>query len=166
MLDDRRAFLGWERSLLEEVAEWLLARKEALPRMVVLVPTAQAGRRLRERLAESGGVLAPRVMRPEGVLPGDEKVAGRAAELAAWVEVLEHVEDWSAYAGAFPSPPGVEEELRIHPGYYYRRYRYPSVGKFRNPGRYHKNWRPGRHVRMLECQFYSARGRLLPPNYL
>jgi ATP-dependent helicase/nuclease subunit B len=112
--------LGWDRPMLDLVVEWLTARKDELPGMVVVMPTAQGGRRLREALAEAGGCLAPRVVRPEWFLPKDEKltsggsgakglVAGRVSELAAWMEVLEGVEDWGEYEGVFPIAPGTGE---------------------------------------------------------
>ncbi|NNM28980.1 MAG: hypothetical protein HKO57_05625, partial [Akkermansiaceae bacterium] len=48
----RREHLGWERPFLPVLVEWLLARREELPGTLVVVPTAQAGRRLREAMAE------------------------------------------------------------------------------------------------------------------
>ena len=104
-----RVFLGWERPFLGVLAEWLLARRDALPGMLVVVPTAQAGRRLREALAESAGaLLAPKVVTPGHFLRTDE-AAPEAIELLAWVETLEAVRDWDAYAAAFPVPPGEGE---------------------------------------------------------
>ncbi|MEI7928736.1 MAG: hypothetical protein WCH40_09315, partial [Verrucomicrobiales bacterium] len=42
-----RHFLGWERPFLGLLVDWLLARRDKLPGMLVVVPTAQSGRRLR-----------------------------------------------------------------------------------------------------------------------
>lgn len=106
---DRREFLGWDRPLLALVSEWLLVRREALASMLVVVPTAQSGRRLRERLAEAGGVLGPRVVTPAFFLEA-RRAAPAGPELVAWVEVLEAVADWKEFAGAFPRPPGEGEE--------------------------------------------------------
>ena len=57
-----RVCLGWDRPFLLRAVEWLLARRDELPRMLVVVPTAQGGRRLREALAEraetAGGMTA------------------------------------------------------------------------------------------------------------
>jgi ATP-dependent helicase/nuclease subunit B len=61
-----RVFLGWDRPFLGLVTEWLLARKNELPSTLVVVPTAQSGRHLREALAEAAGaILAPKVVTPE-----------------------------------------------------------------------------------------------------
>ena len=77
--------------------------------MLVVVPTAQAGRLLREALAEAaGGLLAPKVVTP-GHFMRTEDAAPEAIELLAWVEVLESIRDWSPYAAAFPLPPGEGE---------------------------------------------------------
>ncbi len=105
----QREFLGWDRSFLDAVVDWLMSRRTDLPGMCVVVPTAQGGRRLREALAERGGCLAPRVTTP-GRLMTVDGVAGESAEVLAWVEALEGVRDWSPYDAAFPSPPGEGEE--------------------------------------------------------
>lgn len=76
--------------------------------MLVVVPTAQSGRRLREGLAERGGCLAPRVVTP-GFFLRSEGAAPDAVELLGWVEVLESVTDWQAYGAAFPVAPGQGE---------------------------------------------------------
>ncbi|MCW1924557.1 PD-(D/E)XK nuclease family protein [Luteolibacter arcticus] len=104
-----RVFLGWSRPFLRVLTEWLLARRDELPGMLVVVPTAQAGRLLREALAEAaGGLLAPKVVTP-GHFLRTENAAPDAVELLAWVEVLESIRDWSPYAAAFPLPPGEGE---------------------------------------------------------
>src|SRR5690606_1699286 len=85
----------------------LLARKDALPGMVVLTPTAQSARRLRETLAaEAGAVLAPRMLTPGSLLnPEDPDVAPDWAEQTAWLDTLENIRDWSACEALFPTPP-------------------------------------------------------------
>lgn len=103
----RCEFLGWGRPFGGAAVEWLWERRGRLPGMLVVVPTAQSGRRLREGLAERGGVLAPRVVTsgyfsPEGKAP-------EAVEILAWVEVLEGVWNWSEFSAAFPVAPGVGE---------------------------------------------------------
>ena len=102
---DRRVFLGWQRPLLGAVVDWLWERREEMPGMTVVVPTAQAGRRLREALAEKGACLAPRVVTPGWFLRSDH-AAPAAAEVLAWVEVLEEVSDWSRFSTVFPVAPG------------------------------------------------------------
>lgn len=101
-----RVFLGWDRPLLGLVVDWLWARREEMAGMLVVVPTAQSGRRLREALAERGACLAPRVVTPgwflrSGIPP--------SLEVLAWVEALEGVADWTPYESAFPDPPGAGE---------------------------------------------------------
>ncbi len=103
-----REFLGWERPFLTEAVGWLLARRDKLPGMWVVVPTAQSGRRLREALAEAAGaLLAPQVVTPGSFLQArDGEAAGDWVERVAWVEVLENVTDWEEYDALFPAPPG------------------------------------------------------------
>jgi ATP-dependent helicase/nuclease subunit B len=102
-----RVFLGWDRPFLTRAADWLLARRDALPRLLVAVPTTQAGRRLREALAEkAGALLAPTIMTPGSFLktPAPE-VAPDWMEHVAWVETLEAVTDWNAYQELLPQAP-------------------------------------------------------------
>jgi ATP-dependent helicase/nuclease subunit B len=102
-------FLGWDRPFLGAAVEWLMARRrEELPRLLVVVPTAQCARRLREALAEAGGsILTPRFSTPGGLLQmADAGIAADWVERLAWAEVLEEVPDWSEFEGAFPKPPG------------------------------------------------------------
>ena len=40
---------------MEVLLDWLWERRNEMPGMLVVVPTAQSGRRLREGLAERGG---------------------------------------------------------------------------------------------------------------
>ena len=101
--EDRRVFLGWDQPMLRQTVKWLWERREKLPGMLVVVPTAQSGRRLREGLAEAGGCLAPQVVTP-GYFMRAEGAAPEAVELLAWVEVLEGVGDWSVYESRSPSP--------------------------------------------------------------
>lgn len=103
----RREFLGWDAPFLGKAVEWLLSCRAEWPRTLVVVPTAQGGRRLREALAERcGACLAPRVTTPgQWLRPAGEKVASRAVETAAWVEVFESVADWAEFAEVFPVAP-------------------------------------------------------------
>ena len=113
----RREFWGWDRPVLEQAVEWLAADWDGaaaldLSATLILVPTAEAGRRLREGLArhvesQGGGVMAPWVWHPEqALLPEDERRdVGNAQECQmAWMRVLHNVktEDFPAL---FPVPP-------------------------------------------------------------
>lgn len=103
-----REFLGWERPFLTEAVEWLWRRKDELPGWLVVVPTAQSGRRLREALAERGSCLAPHVVTPGWFLHADG-AAPDSIELLAWVETLEAIRDWSPFEAVFPISPGEGE---------------------------------------------------------
>ena len=86
------------------VVDWLLEIKEELPQVLVLVPTSQSGRRLRQGLAERGALLAPRVV-TTGTLLEMEGTAADSIEILAWTEALESVEDWDNYEAIFPESP-------------------------------------------------------------
>ena len=103
-----REFLGWDRPFLVKAVAWLLERREQLPSLLVVVPTAQSGRRLREALAEeAGAVLSPKVVTPGWFLQTrDDEAAADWMDRVAWVEVLENVADWSEYEALFPAQPG------------------------------------------------------------
>ena len=103
-----RVFLGWKQPFLTPAVTWLLERRDALPGLLVVTPTAQSGRRLREALAETAGaLLTPQVVTPGWFLQTrDDEAAADWMERVAWVEVLEAVADWSAYEALFPAPPG------------------------------------------------------------
>lgn len=96
----RRLFLPWDRPLLPQAAAWLAGDWAGngpldLSRVLIIVPTRQSGRRLREALAahaaERGqAVFAPRVVTPEALvadLTGPD-TASRLESLLAWVRVL------------------------------------------------------------------------------
>lgn len=103
-----RVFLGWDRPFLTKAVAWLLERRDELPGMQVVVPTAQSGRRLREALAEvAGAVLSPKIVTPGSFLQSrNDEAAADWMDHLAWVEVLEGVTDWTEYVALFPEPPG------------------------------------------------------------
>ncbi len=95
----RRHFLPWDRPLPQQLVAWL-AKGWAGPSpldlsdTVVIVPTRQSGRRLREALAwfaaqAGSAVFPPRVLTPEALLAatGTEPPA-RLPTLLAWIELL------------------------------------------------------------------------------
>lgn len=89
------------------VVDWLLERRDELPRLLVVVPTAQSSRRLRQGLAERAALLTPKVV-TTGVLMHLEGVAPEAIETLAWTETLEGVDDWSEFGAIFPESPASE----------------------------------------------------------
>jgi ATP-dependent helicase/nuclease subunit B len=114
----RLQFLTWDRPLLERAvahlaADWSGGTALDLSDRMIVVPTKQAGRRLREALAvhaaeRGGAVLAPRVVVPEQILdfalPPSTVVATRAQALMAWAESLRRA-DLDGLRDVFPSDP-------------------------------------------------------------
>lgn len=113
----KRHFLGWDQPVSVKVAEFLLAGRTGgavdLGETLVLVPTRQAGRRLRQllikRAAEGGaGLFPPEIETPTIlVAPRPEKerpVASASEELCCWIRVLRQA-DLSAFAALFPLLP-------------------------------------------------------------
>lgn len=114
--EDRRHFLSWERPLLPQAVaflakDWTGEGPLDLSRLLVIVPTRQSGRRLREALADYAkqhgqGVFAPRVMTPEvllGANPADT-VASRPDSLIAWSRVLQDL-SIDEFREVFPVDP-------------------------------------------------------------
>jgi RecB family exonuclease len=91
----KRVFLGWEGSVLDRAAEWILReRGEDLGRVLVALPGSRAARALRERLARRA---KPSWSPPEILTQGalidalvetDRPVAGRLARTLAWARAL------------------------------------------------------------------------------
>lgn len=112
----RRHFLPWDRPLPAQAAAWLAQEWTGtgpldLDGVLVIVPTRQSGRRLREALAEhaaarNSAVLAPRVLLPEDLL-GPADAIGAASRLEtqlAWTEVLCAAEP-EEFRAVFPVDP-------------------------------------------------------------
>ena len=85
------------RKFVDEVAERLCAQAKedasgakSLAHILVVVRTAQSGRRLRFKLAERLGAFVPPEIRlpPQLVVPTDASVAGRTDEIVAVREAL------------------------------------------------------------------------------
>lgn len=88
-------YLGWSRPAPESVTERLLKYAEDEPdayrRAVVVVPTAESGRRLRERMAERAGkaILIPRTkLVGQLINSADKETASEIETMAAWMEIL------------------------------------------------------------------------------
>ncbi len=110
-------FLGWDRPMVETAVATLLAEGTKgnydFSDLAVVVPTAEAGRKLRAALAQQASlqdqaVLVPEIMTPEGVLAwGEVPVlvsASDAESMLAWVEVLLEL-DCASVPQVFPRPP-------------------------------------------------------------
>lgn len=113
--------LSWSRPLLPAVVDHLCASWSEgaldLSRLVALVPTAEAGRRLREALAERAAargtaVLSPHIITPELVtswavqeMPAP---ATPAEELLTWMQVLTDL-PLEEYGALFPVPPATRD---------------------------------------------------------
>jgi ATP-dependent helicase/nuclease subunit B len=115
----RRHLLPWDRPLLAQAAAWLARDWTgpgplALGDVLVIVPTRQSGRLLREALAElaatrNSAVLAPRVVLPEDLLvppagAHELRAATRLEAQLAWVRVLREVE-LEEFRAVFPLDP-------------------------------------------------------------
>jgi len=136
----RRTFLGWDGPVVEKVCRRLLPRDGTLPidlgHLLVVVPTRQAGRRLRQKLAETAAelgsaVLAPRVVQPSFFMQADPRppnIAGPAAIKTAWVSVLVGA-DVTKLQGLFPvEPPDAGFRWALRTGELIQRLRDQLVG--------------------------------------
>ena len=109
-------FLGWHRPLLELATDYLARDWESGPldlsHLILIVPTRNASRRLRECLAihaaqKNTGVLSPLILNPDDLLvpPTDAlPTATKAESLAAWIEVLLEA-DLPSLTHLFPVEP-------------------------------------------------------------
>lgn len=113
-------FLGWDKPAIELVATKL---KKALTapesashyrRAIVVVPTAESGRRLREHLAEQAGnaILTPRIILTSQLISYEgADIASEMETLAAWLQVLSAEENPVAkYAPLIPRCPDTNRE--------------------------------------------------------
>ena len=91
-------YLPWDRPMLTTTVDWLLTEQSngipELSECLLLLPTRQAGRRLREALAwackEHGGIFPPRTATPFQLLQSaSPHIASEVACIGYWVQVLE-----------------------------------------------------------------------------
>ncbi len=109
-----RVFLGWDRPLLPLAVEWMAARGADWSDALVIVPTSQSGRRIREALAEAcgGAVLSPSITTPGGLLHMADRAdtAQPWEESLAWIVGLESIDDWEPFSGLMPQPDAEDPE--------------------------------------------------------
>ncbi len=108
-----RHFLGWDAPLTQKLPEFLLPSGDSGPvelgKDLIVVPTRQAGRRLREALAlrcaqRATALLSPQVVVPNYFLyPESESatVANQTEVAAVWANVLMQI-DINDYRALFP----------------------------------------------------------------
>jgi len=109
-----RHFLGWDGPVTEKVRQFLLPSQLSGPvdleSHLIVLPTRQAGRRLREALAmhcagQNTALLSPRVVTPAFFLHSEHapaRVANQAEATAVWIDVLMKA-DLSRYSAFFPA---------------------------------------------------------------
>lgn len=112
----RRHFLSWDRPLLPQAVQflagdWSGGKPLDLSSLVVVVPTKQAGRRLREALAsfaatKNQAVFPPRVLTPDRLLLEEKSgpIASALESLLGWAEVLGEL-DLENFREVFPVDP-------------------------------------------------------------
>ncbi len=108
-------FLGWDAPVTTKVQQFLLPSQLQGPvdleKQLIVVPTRQAGRRLREALAlhaaeQNTALLSPRVVTPAFFLHSEhepERVANQTEVTAVWIDVLLKA-DLGQYSQFFPGP--------------------------------------------------------------
>jgi ATP-dependent helicase/nuclease subunit B len=114
--EPRLHFLTSDRPLLPQAVEWLAESWDGtgpldLSALLVVVPTKQSGRRLREALAERAArhgqaALPPQVTTPEGliVVSPAARAASRLQSLVAWIELFQEFEP-AEFREVFPLDP-------------------------------------------------------------
>ncbi|WP_411826076.1 PD-(D/E)XK nuclease family protein [Luteolibacter sp. AS25] len=109
----QRHFLGYQTPFLPSLVSYLLERRDTLPETLVITPTSQSSRILREELAASAtAILAPAVSTPGSLLHlNDPSIAPKWLEKIAWIETLESIstEEWENYSDLLPNPPDPTE---------------------------------------------------------
>lgn len=106
--------LDWNLPLLPAITQQLLADAHGefidLSSVLVIVPTVQSGRRLREALALAAGergLFPPEIVTPDVFLSQaikDQPIASEEAATAAWVTVLGAI-DCTQFSALFPIAP-------------------------------------------------------------
>ena len=115
----KKHYLNWDRPLLSLSTEWLLSlsseRSLDLSDTLILLPTQQSGRRLREALAVTigkggGGLFSPRMATPSILLSSDgaQNLTDELACIWHWVHILQ-TQNLKHFHALFPRiPPRVD----------------------------------------------------------
>lgn len=105
----KRVFLGYSTPVLPSIVNHLLLEKDSLAQSLVIVPTTQSGRLLRESLAAATtALLAPRVSTPGALLKVNHpRLPPKWIEKIAWSQSIENLTSTNAKTlrGLFPSSP-------------------------------------------------------------
>ena len=107
-------FLGWDQPWTELFGRWLAREPDRLRRRLVVLPTRESGRRLREWLASQtgqnggGAILGPRVATPDDFFRPAEAMPD-AIRWAGWLGVLRETKD-DAVAALFPAGVGDQDD--------------------------------------------------------
>jgi ATP-dependent helicase/nuclease subunit B len=111
-------FLGWHQPWTVLFTEWLLQEPEKLRHRLVVVPTRESGRRLRESLAvrsaqgAQGGILGPRIATPNDFFRSPQTMP-EAVRWAGWRQALSAVSDEEVQS-LFPLGVGTKAESWRH----------------------------------------------------
>lgn len=111
-------FLGWHQPWTVLFTEWLLQEPAQLRHRLVVVPTRESGRRLRESLAvrsaqgARGGILGPRIATPNDFFRPTQTMP-EAVRWAGWRHALSAVSDEEVQS-LFPVGVGTKAESWRH----------------------------------------------------
>ncbi len=99
--------MGWDESLLKKGGDWLWEHRDEWLDVCVVVPTAQAGRKLRESLvmradAQGEVLLGLRILTPGAFTSAAQVENGDLVERLAWQDVIESRQNWDELKAAFP----------------------------------------------------------------
>lgn len=114
----KRYFLGWDKPFISLVVEWLWECRDAFSSTLLVVPTTESGRKVRQALAEKGPCFTPQVYTSGkfGTMgyQGEENLL---LEQLVWEQTLLCF-DWDDYSDIMSKPRGdywqksLAEELR------------------------------------------------------
>jgi ATP-dependent helicase/nuclease subunit B len=112
-----RHFLDWNKPLAHQVRAFLIPEPPTsavdLSSSLVLIPTRQAGRHLRENLAlycshYGTALLPPVVQEPMGLLRSLDDTAGPLASLSIWINMLQQIQP-EDFGALFPHAPPAQD---------------------------------------------------------